>query len=215
MTGSAKPPRCNSPPRSRTSANGATRGEAPPSISLSAAANDCRNSVSVAPPTSAATNKPSGLSTRRICTSVPGRSLTNCSDSAETTRSKAAAPNGSASSSATTKPVAAAAFRRAQHAPLRRHRPTERPLASRAARHPACRDRARGRSAAHRSPAARRGRRRRYRAESSRLRSPARGDGARAAAPDRRLAGLVTVRGMGELSHACAGKSEVAESEMS
>ena len=41
MTGSAKPARCSSAPRSRRSANGATRGDTPPSISVSAAAKAC------------------------------------------------------------------------------------------------------------------------------------------------------------------------------
>ena len=46
VTGSAKPARCNSAPMSLRSANGATRGDTPPSHSASAAANDCRSSVS-------------------------------------------------------------------------------------------------------------------------------------------------------------------------
>ena len=41
----------------------------------------------VSPPSSAARNSPSGFSARRIWISVPGRSLTNCSASADTTRS--------------------------------------------------------------------------------------------------------------------------------
>ena len=45
MTGSANPARCRSPPRSRTSAKGATRGEAPPVISASAASQVWRSSV--------------------------------------------------------------------------------------------------------------------------------------------------------------------------
>ena len=65
MTGSANPARCNSAPTSRRSAKGATRGDTPPSSSASAAANDCRNSVSVSPPIIAASNSPSGFSARR------------------------------------------------------------------------------------------------------------------------------------------------------
>ena len=56
-----KPARCNRLPKSRRSANGATRGDTPPSSSASAAAKDCRNSVSVSPPIIAASNSPSGL----------------------------------------------------------------------------------------------------------------------------------------------------------
>ena len=48
-----------------------------------------------------ATGRPA-WSARRICTSTPGRSLANCSDNADTTRSSAPSRNGSASSSATT-----------------------------------------------------------------------------------------------------------------
>ena len=125
VTGSAKPARCNSAPRSRRSANGATRGEAPPSISLSAAAKDCRSSVSVSPPISAARNNPSGLSARRICTSTPGRSLTNCNASAETTRSNAASRNGSASSSADNSGRRRACLRRRHRIGAPRSSPTE------------------------------------------------------------------------------------------
>ena len=82
-----------------TSAKGATRGETPPSISASAAANDWRNSVSVSPPSKARKEQPSGFSARRICISVPGKSLTNCSASAETTRSSEPSANGRRSSS--------------------------------------------------------------------------------------------------------------------
>jgi len=39
----------------------------PPSHSASAAANDCRSSVSVSPPIIAPANSPSGFSARRIC----------------------------------------------------------------------------------------------------------------------------------------------------
>src|SRR6516164_369595 len=87
---------------SRTSENGTTRGEMPSSISASAAAKAWRNSVSVSPPASAASNSPSGLSARRIWMSVPGRSLTNWSASADTTRSSEASRKGSVSSSAAT-----------------------------------------------------------------------------------------------------------------
>ena len=87
VTGSAKPARCSSAPRSRRSANGATRGDTPPSISASAAANACAQLGEASPPISAARNRPSGLSARRIWISAPGRSLTNCSASADTTRS--------------------------------------------------------------------------------------------------------------------------------
>src|SRR5947209_3609889 len=82
--------------------NGATRGETPPSISDSAAAKDSRSSVSVSPPSSAASNSPSGFSARRIWISAPGRSFANCSASAETTRSSEPSRSGSVSSSATT-----------------------------------------------------------------------------------------------------------------
>ena len=54
------------------------------------------------PPISAASSRPSGLSARRTWMSVPGRSLTNCRASADTTRSSEPSPNGSASSSAAT-----------------------------------------------------------------------------------------------------------------
>src|SRR6185437_15203086 len=102
-TGSAKPARCNNAPKSRMSAKGAMRGEIPPSRSLSAAANASRNSASVSPPARAARNNPSGLRARRICTSAPGRSLTNCSASADTTRSSAPSANGRISSSTATR----------------------------------------------------------------------------------------------------------------
>src|SRR5215471_7997010 len=91
---------------SRTSEKGTTRGEMPSSISASAAAKAWRNSVSVSPPASAASNSPSGLSARRIWMSVPGRSLTNWSASADTTRSSEASRKGSASSSAATRSCA-------------------------------------------------------------------------------------------------------------
>ena len=76
----------------------------------------------MSPPSSAARNRPSGLSARRIWMSAPGRSLTNCSASAETTRSSDASRNGSASSSAAT-----TARRRARHAAMRRPRRSCRP----------------------------------------------------------------------------------------
>ena len=66
LAGNAKPARCNNPPISRTSTNGATRGETPPSISASAAAKDWRSSVSVSPPSNAASSSPSALIARRI-----------------------------------------------------------------------------------------------------------------------------------------------------
>ena len=68
--------------------------------SLSAWAKASRSSLKLSPPISAANSKPSGLSARRIWISVPGRSLTNCSASAETTRSSEASAKGRASSSA-------------------------------------------------------------------------------------------------------------------
>src|SRR5205085_567133 len=94
VTGSASPARCSRLPRSRKSANGATRGDTPPSSSASAAAKHCRSSLSVSPPIIAASNSPSGFNARRICASTPGRSLTNCNASADTTRSNASCCNG-------------------------------------------------------------------------------------------------------------------------
>ena len=79
--------------------NGATRGDTPPSHSASAAAKDCRSSVSVSPPIIAASNSPSGFSARRICASTPGRSLTNCSASADTARSSDSGASASGSDS--------------------------------------------------------------------------------------------------------------------
>ena len=102
-TGNAKPARCSSVPMSRTSANGATRGEAPPLISASATIQASRSSFSVDPPSSEASSSPSGFSARRICTNAPGRSLTSWSERPETTRSSEASAKGSASSSATTR----------------------------------------------------------------------------------------------------------------
>ena len=148
---------------SRTSAKGATRGEAPPLISASAASQASRSSCIVAPPSSEASSSPSGFKARRICTSAPGRSLTSCSDRPETTRSREASAKGSASSSATTRQPGCA-------------EPAARP--SRRRRRCARRRRCRGCAASHqpmvradvgrqrkgtagRSTAARRGRRRR------------------------------------------------------
>ena len=67
------------------------------------AAKASRNSVRLSPPIIAASNRPSGLSARRIWISVPGRSLTNCSAKADTTRSSEPSAKGSASSSAATR----------------------------------------------------------------------------------------------------------------
>ena len=101
------------------------------------AAKAWRSSVSVSPPSIAASNSPSGLSARRIWISAPGRSLTNCSASADTTRSSAPSRNGSASSSATTAsgPLAQRTGRD------RRCRPCRSPRAPRAPHRSACRDR--------------------------------------------------------------------------
>src|SRR5215831_10668031 len=119
---------------SRTSEKGTTRGEMPSSISASAAAKAWRNSVSVSPPASAASNSPSGLSARRIWTSVPGRSLTNWSASADTTRSSEASRKGSASSSAATTSCASSipslVCSPCSMLPRTRRRETSAPLAS-------------------------------------------------------------------------------------
>ena len=90
-TGRAKPARCSRPAASRRSANGETRGLRPPSISLSAAASAWRSCHSVPPPSMAPRNSPSGFRMRPIWISVPGRSLTQCSAMALSTRSKRAA----------------------------------------------------------------------------------------------------------------------------
>ena len=100
--GSASPARCRRPPASRRSTAGATLRPAPPSSSSSARSSASRSSASVAPPGSAARNRPSGFSTRPICSSVPGRSLTQCRLKQDSTRSKRPAANGSSSSSAAT-----------------------------------------------------------------------------------------------------------------
>ena len=65
-TGSAKPARCSNIPMSRRSANGETRGLAPPDVSISALSHACRSSVRVSPPNMAARSKPSGRSVRLI-----------------------------------------------------------------------------------------------------------------------------------------------------
>ena len=91
-TGNAKPARCKRLPSSRMSANGATRGEIPPSTSLSAAANAEIRSGCPPPINAAAITRP--VSVRRIWISAPGRSLTNCSASADTTRSSESSANG-------------------------------------------------------------------------------------------------------------------------
>ena len=108
-TGNAKPARWRSAPAARTSTKGATRGEAPPVSSDSAKAKDSASSRSVSPPSMAARNRPSGLRARRIWVKTPGRSLTSCSDSADTTRSRLSEAKGSTSSSPTTRLSSAAA----------------------------------------------------------------------------------------------------------
>src|SRR5205807_2316885 len=72
----------------------------PPSRSSSAACQASRNSARVPKPSMAARNKPSGFRQRLAWISVPGRSLTQCSDSTLSTASKLSAANGSSSSSA-------------------------------------------------------------------------------------------------------------------
>ena len=170
-------------PRPRTSANGATRGEAPPSISLSAAAKLWRNSVSVSPPSSAARNRPSGLSARRICTSVAGQVVDRLQrqrrhDEIE----RAVGRNGSASSSATTcEPISPA--------PVAIDAMADRPGSWRARGAPhrrASRDRPRARSGAAPWRAARRDPRRRGRAGRSPDRARGRDGDAPAAAHDRK-----------------------------
>ena len=71
-----KPARCRSVPHSRTSTKGETRGVTPPSSSDSAAIQAARSSFSVAPPSAAPRNSPSGTRQDRICAKAPGRSLT-------------------------------------------------------------------------------------------------------------------------------------------
>jgi hypothetical protein len=85
------------------SANGETRGKAPPVTSSSAASRHWRSSVRVAPPNRAPTNRPSGFRARRIWISAPTRSLVQCRARVETARSSVASPNGRRSSSATTR----------------------------------------------------------------------------------------------------------------
>lgn len=87
VTGSASPARCNRPPSVLTSTKGDTRGEIPPSISLSAEASASRSSVRVSPPIIAASSSPSGFKRRLICASTPGRSLSQCIERSEITRS--------------------------------------------------------------------------------------------------------------------------------
>ena len=72
------------------------------------------SSASVAPPSMAASSSPSGLKARRTCTSAPGRSLTSCRDSPETTRSsdwsgRAAPPRRPARAGPRTAPAGAPA----------------------------------------------------------------------------------------------------------
>ena len=87
-TGSANPARCNRAPASATSATGEVCGLVPPVVSASASRNARRNSINVSPPSIAARNRPSGFKARRICTSAPGRSLTQCSARPDRTRSR-------------------------------------------------------------------------------------------------------------------------------
>ena len=111
--------------------------------------------MSVSPPSSAARNSPSGLSARRIWTSAPGRSLTNCSASAETTRSSVAGRHATALRRRTRSASTAAAL--CPTPPMR------------AATHrPACRYRRRARTCAAPPTAARQARPRRARAGTSR-----------------------------------------------
>ena len=101
-TGSANPARCSSAAQSRRSANGETRGAAPPVSTASASVKACRSSPSVPSAGRLASSNPSGRSARRNWISAPGRSLTQCSDRLATTRSKLPAANGRNSSSAAT-----------------------------------------------------------------------------------------------------------------
>ena len=113
---------------------GATRGEAPPMSSVSAASSEARSSSSVSPPRAAARNSPSGFSARRAWTMAPGVSLVRCSDSGETTRSTQSAPIGSASSSPTTRRARLVAEERRDRVRRARASPTCPPAAS-ACRH--------------------------------------------------------------------------------
>ena len=173
-TGSAKRARCSSAPRSRTSANGATRGLAPPSSSSSAASSAVRSSISVLPPSRAARNSPSGFKARRICTSVPGRSLTRCSDEArddEVERLVAEGQRLLVGLHARGRRTARAGARTARHRPPSR-RPAPAAAGARAGRDRP-RDRARPESGAARPPAARSDRRPRARAGTRGPRAPA------------------------------------------
>ena len=120
--------------------------------------------------------------------SAPGRSLTNCSASAETTRSSEPSRNGSASSSATTaRPSRGKRVGRDQRAdvlPVRER--------ARAMRPSACQDRPRRQTRAAPRRAARRDRRRHGRAGMSQARARARGACGRAAACGRRRWGGTT-----------------------
>ena len=97
MTGRAKPARWRRAPRARSSAKGATRGEAPPVSSDSASGEALAEFGQRLAAEEAARNRPSGFSARRIWARAPGRSLTQCSASAETTRSRLAGREGQAS----------------------------------------------------------------------------------------------------------------------
>ena len=165
VTGSAKPARCSSAPRSRTSANGATRGEIPPSISLSAAAKDCRSSVSVSPPSERRNKQTVGLERAADLHERARQVVDELQRQRRNNEIEDGRPNGSASSSATTKRVALRSLS-GSAAPAEMTVPTERSRrAPRATRRPACRDRAQDRSGAAPQRAARRDRRRRDRAE--------------------------------------------------
>ena len=153
------------------SANGATLGETPPSISLSAAANDWRNSLKVSPPNSAARNRPSGASTRRICDQRARQVVDELKgerrdDEIERAVSETAAPPRRR------QPAAGFLACRLRASAIGRPRSWRRfgrlpasACAQRVGR--ACRDRARDRTAAAPRPAVRRIRRRRDRAETS------------------------------------------------
>ena len=78
-TGRANPARCSSAAASPSSIDGETRGLTPPSSASSASNSAVRSSISVWPPSIAASSSPSGFSARRSCTSAPGRSAAQCS----------------------------------------------------------------------------------------------------------------------------------------
>ncbi len=80
-TGREKPARCKSWPSCLTSANGNTRGLAPPLVPISPSKREARSSCNVSAPNSAARNRPSGESLLLSCASTPGRSLTECRSS--------------------------------------------------------------------------------------------------------------------------------------